>query len=869
MMQQYLGIKAQHPDGLLFYRMGDFYELFYEDAKIASRILDITLTARGKSGGQPIPMCGIPYHAADRYLAKLVAAGVSVAIGEQIGDPATSKGPVERKVVRVITPGTVSDEALLDEGTDNSLLCLSIRSTASEIDASTAFGIASMNISSGRFVLSEVFGLEALRAEIERIRPAEILFQEELEPVMESVRHPAKRKRPVWEFELDNARRTLTTHFKTRDLSAFGCEHLHTALQAAGCLLQYARDTQRTELPHIQGLSVEQLEDSVILDAASRRNLELDINLSGGRDNTLLSVIDTTATAMGGRLLSRWINRPLRDLTLLGTRQDRVAALMRDYHFEALTEVLAGIGDLERILARLGLRSARPRDLAKLRDGLGQLPALQSKLAATASDTLGELAAKIAEFPEQHALLIRALEEDPPVVIREGGVIANGFDAGLDELRNLSSNAGQFLIDLESKEKARTGIATLKVGYNRVHGYYIEISKGQAGTEMPAEYIRRQTLKNAERFITPELKEFEDKVLSARSKSLSREKALYDDLLDTLAVDLAAMQASAEALAQLDVLTCFAERATNLDFCKPKLTTEPGIDIEAGRHPVVESVSSDTFVANDASLNRERKMLIITGPNMGGKSTYMRQTALIVLLALCGSFVPAKRVKLGPIDRIFTRIGSADDLAGGRSTFMVEMTETANILHNATQDSVVLMDEVGRGTSTFDGLSLAWAAAVYIAQRLNAYTLFATHYFELTSLPDDFDSIVNVHLDAVEHDSGIVFMHSVKPGPANQSYGLQVAQLAGIPAAVIDSARGKLAQLEAESLATTTSQAVASARLLETAVSSTSSLAEPYQSELFAPATHPIIETLERINPDDISAKEALALLYELKATLG
>ena len=870
MMQQYLGIKAQHPDGLLFYRMGDFYELFYEDAKIASRILDITLTARGKSGGQPIPMCGIPYHAADRYLAKLVAAGVSVAIGEQIGDPATSKGPVERKVVRVITPGTVSDEALLDEGTDNSLLCLSVRSTASEIDASTAFGIASMNISSGRFVLSEVFGLEALRAEIERIRPAEILFQEELEPVMESVRHPAKRKRPVWEFELDNARRTLTTHFKTRDLSAFGCEHLHTALQAAGCLLQYARDTQRTELPHIQGLSVEQLEDSVILDAASRRNLELDINLSGGRDNTLLSVIDTTATAMGGRLLSRWINRPLRDLTLLGTRQDRVAALMRDYHFEALTEVLAGIGDLERILARLGLRSARPRDLAKLRDGLGQLPALQSKLAATASDTLGELAAKIAEFPEQHALLIRALEEDPPVVIREGGVIANGFDAELDELRNLSRNAGQFLIDLEITEKARTGIATLKVGYNRVHGYYIEISKGQAGVEMPAEYIRRQTLKNAERFMTPELKEFEEKVLSARSKSLSREKALYDDLLDTLAVDLAAMQASAEALAQLDVLTCFAERATNLDFCQPELTTEPGIDIEAGRHPVVESVSSDTFVANDASLNRERKMLIITGPNMGGKSTYMRQTALIVLLALCGSFVPAKRVKLGPIDRIFTRIGSADDLAGGRSTFMVEMTETANILHNATQDSLVLMDEVGRGTSTFDGLSLAWAAAVYIAQRLNAYTLFATHYFELTSLPDDFDSIVNVHLDAVEHDSGIVFMHSVKPGPANQSYGLQVAQLAGIPAAVIDSARGKLAQLEAESLATTsTSQAVASARLSVTAVSSTSSIAEPYQSELFAQATHPIIETLERINPDDISAKEALALLYELKATLG
>ena len=867
MMQQYLSIKAQHPEGLLFYRMGDFYELFYEDAKIASRILDITLTARGKSGGQPIPMCGIPFHAADRYLAKLVAAGVSVAIGEQIGDPATSKGPVERKVVRVITPGTVSDEALLDESTDNSLLCLSVKSNVNEIDASTTFGIASMNISSGRFVLSEVFGLEALRAEIERIRPAEILFQEELEPAMETVRHPAKRKRPVWEFELDNARRALISHFKTRDLSAFGCEHLHIALQAAGCLLQYARDTQRTELPHIQGLSVEQLEDSVILDAASRRNLELDINLSGGRDNTLLSVIDTTSTAMGRRLLSRWVNRPLRDLTLLKTRQNRVAELMRNYHFETIAELLSSIGDLERILARLGLRSARPRDLAKLRDGLGQLPALQSKLAATDSDTLAELAASIAEFPNQYALLTHALEEDPPVVIREGGVIKSGFDSELDELRNLSSNAGQFLIDLETKEKARTGTTTLKVGYNRVHGYYIEISKGQAGVAMPADYIRRQTLKNAERFITPELKEFEDKVLSARSKSLSREKALYDDLLDTLAADLAALQTSAEALAQLDVLTCFAERATNLDFCKPELTSEPGIEIEAGRHPVVESVSESSFVANDLILNRERKMLIITGPNMGGKSTYMRQTALIVLLALCGSFVPARQVKLGPIDRIFTRIGSADDLAGGRSTFMVEMTETANILHNATKDSLVLMDEVGRGTSTFDGLSLAWSAAVYIAQRLNAYTLFATHYFELTSLPDDFDSIVNVHLDAVEHESGLVFMHSVKPGPANQSYGLQVAQLAGIPAAVIDSARGKLAQLEAESLATeSTSQAVASATL--NSVQKTSGSA-PYQSELFAEGPHPVIETLERVNPDEITAKEALELLYALKAKLG
>ncbi len=865
MMQQYLSIKAQHPDGLLFYRMGDFYELFYEDAKTASRILDITLTARGKSGGQPIPMCGIPFHAADRYLAKLVAAGVSVAIGEQIGDPATSKGPVERKVVRIITPGTVSDEALLDEGIDNSLLSLSVQTKVGEIDASTCFGLASMNISSGRFVLSEVYGLEAMKAEIERIRPAEILYQEELESALESVRHPAKRKRPVWEFELDNARRTLISHFKTRDLSAFGCEHLLTALQAAGCLLQYARDTQRSELPHIQGLSVEQLEDSVILDAASRRNLELDINLSGGRENTLLSVLDTTATAMGGRLLSRWINRPLRDTQILSARQDMVAALMQDYRFEAVVEVLSQIGDLERILARLGLRSARPRDLAKLRDGLAQLPALQETLAKIACEPLSKLASQIAQFPEQHALLLRALEEDPPVVIREGGVIANGYDSELDELRNLSANAGQFLVDLEVKEKARTGISTLKVGYNRVHGYYIEVSKGQAGAEMPADYIRRQTLKNAERFITPELKEFEDKVLSAKSKSLSREKALYDELLDILATELGALQASADSLAQLDVLNCFAERAVNGGYCKPCLDSEPGIEIVEGRHPVVESVNSEPFVANDARLDRDCKMLIITGPNMGGKSTYMRQTALIVLLALCGSFVPATRVRLGPIDRIFTRIGSADDLAGGRSTFMVEMTETANILHNATQDSLVLMDEVGRGTSTFDGLSLAWAAAVYIAQRLHAYTLFATHYFELTSLPEEFDEIENVHLDAVEHESGIVFMHAVKPGPANQSYGLQVAQLAGIPAAVIDSARGKLAQLEAESHAGgATSQAVASARLSDKPADTVG----PYQSELFASAPHPVVDMLEKLEPDDLSAKEALAILYDLKAKL-
>lgn len=849
-MQQYLRIKAQNQDNLLFYRMGDFYELFYDDAKNAADILDITLTARGKSGGQPIPMCGIPFHAADRYLAKLVEAGVSVAICEQIGDPATSKGPVEREVVRVITPGTVSDEALLDERRDNCLLSICATELSSNKGADLHYGIAYMNISSGRFVLSEVTGLEAVSTEIERVKPAELLVSDELTELDNKLVHPAKRKRPIWEFEIDNANRILCEHFNTKDLSAFDCDELFVAIQAAGCLLQYARETQQSELPHIQSIQVESLSDSVILDAASRRNLELDTNLAGGRQNTLLSVLDTSSTAMGSRLLTRWINRPLRDRSHLEARQEVVASLIADYQFEALAELLKSIGDLERILARLGLRSARPRDLAKLRDSLATLPSLQELLEANKNDSLKEVARRIANFPEQTALLQKAIEENPPVVIREGGVIAPGYDGELDELRSLSSNAGQYLVDLEVREKERTGLSTLKVGFNRVHGYYIEISKGQADTELPAEYIRRQTLKNAERFITPELKEFEDKVLSAKSKALAREKSLYDELMNVLAADLTELIGSAEAIAELDVLNSFAERAVNLNFTRPELNNETGIVIENGRHPVVETVLTEAFVANDLCLNEQQKMLIITGPNMGGKSTYMRQTALIVLLALCGSYVPASSATIGPIDRIFTRIGSSDDLAGGRSTFMVEMTETANILHNATPNSLVLMDEIGRGTSTFDGLSLAWAAAVYIAERLSAFTLFATHYFELTSLPETYDAILNVHLDAVEHENGIVFLHSVKSGPANQSYGLQVAQLAGIPASVIEKARDKLSQLEADSGNPTEPLARG---------------AEPNQADLFGSAPHPALEYLERLNPDEITAKEALSILYELK----
>ena len=857
MMQQYLRLKAQHRNELLFYRMGDFYELFYEDARQASKILDITLTARGKSDGVDIPMCGIPYHAADRYLARLVEAGVSVAICEQIGDPATSKGPVERQVVRIITPGTLSDEALLGERSDSILMAITGTHSA---DPHTAhFGLAWMDIASGRFVLSEVASAQGMLAEIERVRPSELLLNEEIPALQALESRRGARRRPVWEFDLESSRRALNQHFGTRNLLGFGCEDLDQALQAAGCLLAYARETQRSQLPHIQGLQLEQPADSLILDAASRRNLELDRNLGGGTENTLMSVLDHTATAMGGRLLNRWLHRPLRDLQVLRERQQSVATLIDQYRFETLHPLLHEIGDIERILARVGLRSARPRDMARLRDALLALPRLQSAITGILGQSdaprLAQLQTQIADYPVLAGLLARAILQNPPVVIREGGVIAEGYDAELDELRNLSSNAGQFLIDLEVREKQRTNLSTLKVGYNRVHGYFIEVSKAQA-EQMPADYQRRQTLKNAERFITPELKLFEDKVLSANSKALARDKALYDELLETVAEDLGSLLRSAAALAELDVLSNFAERARSLDLCQPELVAQPGILIEQGRHPVVEQVTDGVFVANDVLFDSQRQMLIITGPNMGGKSTYMRQTALIVLLAFTGSFVPARRACIGPIDRIFTRIGSSDDLAGGRSTFMVEMSETANILHNATASSLVLMDEVGRGTSTFDGLSLAWASAVYIAEKLQAWTLFATHYFELTALPERYPSIHNVHLDAAEHQDGIVFLHAVKPGPANQSYGLQVAQLAGVPASVIRQARDKLQQLERESMH---NAPAGDARKTQA----------PIQSELFAePPPHPVLDALAALNPDELSAREALDLLYRLKAQL-
>ncbi|WP_420390853.1 DNA mismatch repair protein MutS [Marinobacter sp.] len=863
MMRQYLKIKGEHPNELVFYRMGDFYELFYEDAKKAAELMDITLTARGQSGGNPIPMAGIPYHSAEGYIARLVRAGQSIAICEQIGDPATSKGPVERKVVRIVTPGTLSDDAFLEDRRDNLLVAI--------FSHREQFGFASLDISSGRFTVSELDDLEGLQGELQRLRPAEILISEDFpyQDILDG--YTGIRRQGPWLFESDTARRVITQQLQVRDLTGFGCEDLTLAICAAGCLLQYAKETQRTALPHIRKLSRERREEAVILDATSRRNLEIDTNLMGGTQHTLAWVMDRTATAMGGRQLRRWLNRPLRDITVVEQRQQAVSALLDGFHYEPVHDLLKSIGDIERILARVALRSARPRDLARLRDAFLSLPDLQNALTPVSSHHVVRLATIISEYPELSDLLERAIIDNPPVVIRDGGVIREGFDDELDELRNISENAGQFLLDVETRERERTGISTLKVGYNRVHGYYIEITRTQSG-QAPVDYIRRQTLKNAERFITPELKEFEDKALSAKSRSLAREKALYDEVLETVAAELAPLQDAAQALAELDVLSNFAERATSLRFNAPEFSDTPGFDIEEGRHPVVEQLLSDPYVPNDLLMDQQRRMLVITGPNMGGKSTYMRQAALIALLAYTGSYVPANRVVIGPLDRIFTRMGSSDDIAGGRSTFMVEMTETANILHNATEYSLVLMDEVGRGTSTFDGLSLAWATAEHLAKHIRCYTLFATHYFELTQLADDLEHAVNVHLTATEHDDTIVFLHNVHDGPASQSYGLQVAKLAGVPQDVIRNAREQLSHLEGGAAPTRpaadhTAMAPAepekqprSARVSEPVV----------QADMFA-SLEPskVEECLADLDVDGLTPRDALNRLYELKELLG
>ena len=843
MMQQYLGIKQDHPNDLVFYRMGDFYEMFYDDAKDASQLLDISLTSRGQSGGQPVPMCGIPYHAAEGYIAKIVNAGRSVAVAEQIGDPATSKGPVDRKVVRVVTPGTLTDEALMDANRDHLLTAV--------CQLHETYGIASLDMSSGRFTLVEADTADQLQTQLQRLRPAELLFEETSNVIDHIQEWACRRSQPSWNFAYDTAQRLLCSQFNTRDLSGFGCDAMKAAVCAAGCLLNYAKDSQKGDLPHLRNLQVELPQDTLILDGPSRKNLEIDHNIQGGEHFTLASALDTTATPMGGRLLRRWLNNPLRDIKVLEQRQKFITQAIASDNPEELQQCLKPIGDMERILSRIALRSARPRDLSRLCVSLNALPEIQTVLRSLESTTARSLATSINEFPTIVDLLTRAIVDNPPVIIRDGGVIAEGYDTELDELRGLSQNAGQFLLDLETQERERTGLSTLKVGYNRVHGYYIEISRLQSG-QAPTEYVRRQTLKNAERFITPELKAFEDKALSSKSRSLAREKALYETLIEDLATHLPELQSSSDGICEFDVLTCLAERALYLNLRQPSLTTEPGINITQGRHLVVEQLITNPFVANDTNLSTNASMMMITGPNMGGKSTYMRQVALIVIMAQIGSYVPALEAKIGIVDRVFTRMGSSDDLAGGRSTFMVEMTETANILNNASAKSLVLMDEVGRGTSTFDGLSLAWSCALNLARDIGALTLFATHYFEMTQLADQLHQVENVHLDATEHDDNIIFMHKVLPGPASQSYGLQVAKLAGVPRQVISEARKKLRHLEQNETLSTPKKAA------ET----------PIQSDLFSRLSHPIESLLEDNKADELTPRQALDLIYQMQQIL-
>jgi DNA mismatch repair protein MutS len=846
MMRQYLALKANHPGTLLFYRMGDFYELFHEDAEKAARLLDITLTTRGQSAGVPIKMCGVPFHSLEPYLARLVRLGESAVICEQIGDPATSKGPVERAVARIVTPGTLTDAALIDDKQDIWLLSVTtLRNTA---------GIARLNLASGEFVLLEV-PAEQVPATLERVRPAEILYPESWTPNFAV--DVARTRQPDWYFDFDSARRLLCEHFEVASLAGFGAEGLKPAIAAAGALLQYAQATQSGKLPHLRGLTVE-IEGAYLgLDLATRRNLELTETLRGQPSPTLFSLLDNCVTSMGSRLLRHTLHHPLRERTIPAARHGAVEALLEDYGRLAgeVRKALRDIADIERIAGRIALRNARPRDLAALRESLVRLPELRTPLAGTASNLLMQSFAELATPAEALDLLVRAIAAEPAAQVRDGGVIAPGFDADLDELRSLNDNCGAFLVDMEGRERERTGIASLKVEFNKVHGFYIEVTHAHVD-KIPDDYRRRQTLKNAERYITPELKAFEDKALSAQERSLAREKLLYDGILDALLPGVPALQTIARTVAQLDLLAGFAESALKRNWCRPEFAEETQLTVAGGRHPVVEAElanQAETFIANDCLLADDRRLLLITGPNMGGKSTYMRQVALIALLAHIGSYVPADRCVLGPLDRIFTRIGASDDLASGRSTFMVEMTEAAAILHHATANSLVLMDEIGRGTSTFDGMALAFAILRHLIEKNRSLTLFATHYFELTRLSHEYAELANVHLGAVEHNDRIVFMHAVEEGPANQSYGIQVAALAGIPGTVVRAARKQLREFEQRAAV------------------------DPLQPDLFAqggpepaePEPHPVVERLAAIDPDRLTPREALDALYALKGLLG
>jgi DNA mismatch repair protein MutS len=843
LMQQYLRIKADYTETLLLFRMGDFYEVFYEDARRAAKLLDITLTSRGTSAGAPIPMAGIPYHALDGYLVKLIRKGESAAICEQVSEPTAGKGLVERKVVRIVTPGTVTDEALLSGRQDNLLAAAS--------RAGKYWALSWMDLSSGRFLARLLPSQADLETQLERLQPSELLVPEDADWAEPLSAHRGLRKRAPWHFDRESAYHLLTEQFGTRDLAGFGLEDEPAAIAAAGALLQYAQETQRTALPHLRAIRMENPQNHLHMDATTRRNLELLHHPEGRDEHTLAGIMDSTVTPMGGRLLRRWIAEPIRDRERLQSRHDSIGALLDTRLYETLRKLFNSVGDIERILARIALGSARPRDLTTLRQALAVLPEIKTGLTASQRDPLQQYGEGLECLPQIHELLTAALVDEPPVLIRNGGVIADGYDGELDELRSLSENANDFLLEYEERQKEESGIPGLKVGYNRVHGYFIEITHAHQD-KVPLHYKRRQTLKAAERYITEELKAFEDKVLSSRERAQARELYCYEQLVGSLQSELEALQTVASTLARLDVLCAFTERAISLDFCCPELSDQSGIDIRGGRHPVIEQVQAEAFTPNDTTMNPQRRMLIITGPNMGGKSTYMRQTALICLLAYSGSWVPASSAVIGPLDRIFTRIGAGDDISRGRSTFMVEMTETANILHSANQNSLVLMDEIGRGTSTYDGLALAWAVAEYLARQVQAYTLFATHYFELTHLPEQLEGVHNVHLKAVEHGDNIVFLHSVDDGPASQSYGLQVAALAGIPRNVLKQARHQLSKLEKGGN--------------ENPQLGLFTTYEEPEPELEAET--PVLDALEEIEPDELTPRAALDLVYKLKALL-
>ena len=837
MMQQYLRIKSEHPDLLLLYRMGDFYELFYDDARRASKLLDILLTQRGESAGKAIPMAGVPVDKLDTYLARLVKLGEPVAICEQVGEVGKNKGPVEREVVRIVTPGTVTDDALLDARRETLLAAIAVEGES--------YGLSWLDLSAGRYSVLEGETRESLLSELERLRPAELLLAEGTAGSLAQALGARIVERPPWHFQQDSARRALSQQFGTQDLAGFGAADMGLAIGAAGALLQYVQDTQRGALPHLTGLMRESRDEALAMDPVTRRNLELDRSIAGHDENTLAGVIDHTATAMGARQLRRWIQRPLRDHAELRRRYLAIATLIGTGRAATLHEALRGIGDVERVISRIALRSARPRELAMLRAALGLLPRIHDMLTGLASPLLAEIAADLAAQPELHELLARALVDSPPPLLRDGGVFAAGYDIALDDERAIATGTDRHLFELEEHERRRTGLTQLRLGYNRVHGYYIELPRSQAG-RAPPEYHRRQTIKNAERYTTPELKEFEDRMLGARDRALARERELYEALLDELTRVLPGLKRLAAALAIADVIANLAERAVSLSYVQPELSDEPGLRIEGGRHPVVERVLDEPFVPNDLELRDGRRMLVITGPNMGGKSTYMRQAAQILVLASIGSYVPAARAVIGPFDRIFTRIGASDDLAGGRSTFMVEMTEAAVILNAATDQSLVLMDEIGRGTSTYDGLSLAFACASHIARRLRAFTLFATHYFELTEIASELPEVDNVHLDATEHATGIVFLHAVRPGPASRSYGLQVAQKAGVPREVIASAKAYLEKIERQHR-----------RDAPPAPQASLPLTAPDRSA-------EVIGKLKAIDPDRLTPKEALNIIYDL-----